>query len=159
MEWVETTARTVEEAKEQALDRLGVGEEDAEFEVLDEPRAGQLGPVEVVGVAEQLKAAADAEDHRAAGGRGVQGVALDRREVLGAERLVAVLAAAHVVEVVRVGVQRLAGLRPGELETDAAPLAAALQEEQVAAVGVDVHQVRIQRAHPQHLNITTHDPT
>ena len=45
MEWVETTARTVEEAKEQALDQLGVGEDDAEFEVLDEPRAGLFGRV------------------------------------------------------------------------------------------------------------------
>ena len=45
MEWVETTARTVEEAKEQALDQLGVAEDDAEFEVLDEPRAGLFGRV------------------------------------------------------------------------------------------------------------------
>jgi spoIIIJ-associated protein len=45
MEWVETTARTIEEAKEQALDQLGVAEDDAEFEVLDEPRAGLFGRV------------------------------------------------------------------------------------------------------------------
>ena len=45
MEWVETTARSVEEAKEQALDQLGVAEDDAEFEVLDEPRAGLFGRV------------------------------------------------------------------------------------------------------------------
>jgi spoIIIJ-associated protein len=45
MEWVETTARTVEEAKDQALDQLGVAEDDAEFEVLDEPRAGLFGRV------------------------------------------------------------------------------------------------------------------
>ena len=45
MDWVETTARTVEEAKEQALDQLGVAEDDAEFEVLDEPRAGLFGRV------------------------------------------------------------------------------------------------------------------
>ena len=43
MEWVETTARTVEEAKELALDRLGVHEEDAEFDVLEEPRPGLFG--------------------------------------------------------------------------------------------------------------------
>ncbi len=43
MEWVETTGRTVEEAKELALDRLGVHEEDAEFEVVDEPRPGLFG--------------------------------------------------------------------------------------------------------------------
>ena len=45
MEWVETTARTVDEAKEQALDQLGVAEDDAEFEVLDEPKPGLFGRV------------------------------------------------------------------------------------------------------------------
>lgn len=43
MEWVETTARTIEEAKEAALDQLGVDEQDAEFEVLEEPRSGLFG--------------------------------------------------------------------------------------------------------------------
>jgi spoIIIJ-associated protein len=43
MEWVETTGKTVEEAKDAALDRLGVDEQDAEFEVLEEPRAGLFG--------------------------------------------------------------------------------------------------------------------
>jgi spoIIIJ-associated protein len=43
MEWVEITARTVEEAKEQALDRLGVAAEDADFEVLSEPKPGLFG--------------------------------------------------------------------------------------------------------------------
>jgi predicted RNA-binding protein Jag len=43
MEWVETTARTVEAAKERALDRLGVEEKDAEILVLYEPRGGLLG--------------------------------------------------------------------------------------------------------------------
>jgi spoIIIJ-associated protein len=43
MEWVETTAKTVEEARNLALDELGVGDEDAEFEVLEEPRAGLFG--------------------------------------------------------------------------------------------------------------------
>ena len=45
MEWVVFTARTVDEAKELALDHLGVGDEDAEFEVLEEPRAGLFGRV------------------------------------------------------------------------------------------------------------------
>jgi spoIIIJ-associated protein len=45
MEWVETTGRTVEEAKSAALDQLGVGEDDAEFEILDEPRSGLFGRV------------------------------------------------------------------------------------------------------------------
>ena len=44
MEWVEITGRTVEEAKEAALDQLGVDTEDAEFEVLEEPTQGPLRP-------------------------------------------------------------------------------------------------------------------
>lgn len=43
MEWVEVTARSLEEAKGQALDRLGVAEGDAEFEVLEEPKQGLFG--------------------------------------------------------------------------------------------------------------------
>jgi spoIIIJ-associated protein len=43
MEWVETTGKTIEDAKEQALDQLGVADDDAEFEVLEEPRAGLFG--------------------------------------------------------------------------------------------------------------------
>ncbi|MFM9038107.1 MAG: Jag N-terminal domain-containing protein, partial [Actinomycetota bacterium] len=45
MEWVETTGKTIEEAKSIALDRLGVADEDAEFEVLDEPKPGLFGRV------------------------------------------------------------------------------------------------------------------
>jgi spoIIIJ-associated protein len=43
MEWVETTGRTLEEAKEVALDQLGVDEQDAEFEVLEEAKSGLFG--------------------------------------------------------------------------------------------------------------------
>ena len=43
MEWVEVTGRTVEEAKEAALDQLGVDEQDAEFEVVEEPKSGLFG--------------------------------------------------------------------------------------------------------------------
>jgi spoIIIJ-associated protein len=43
VEWVETTGRTVEEAKDAALDQLGVDEEDAEFEIVEEPRLGLFG--------------------------------------------------------------------------------------------------------------------
>ena len=43
MEWVVTTGRTVEEAKDAALDELGVDEHDAEFEVLEQPRQGLFG--------------------------------------------------------------------------------------------------------------------
>ena len=45
MEWVEITGRTVEEAKEAALDQLGVDTVDAEFEVLEEPSRGLFGKV------------------------------------------------------------------------------------------------------------------
>lgn len=43
MEWVETTGRTIEEAKDAALDQLGVDEDDAEFEILEEPKSGLFG--------------------------------------------------------------------------------------------------------------------
>lgn len=43
MEWVETTAKTVDEAKDLALDQLGVTADEAEFEVMDEPRPGLFG--------------------------------------------------------------------------------------------------------------------
>jgi spoIIIJ-associated protein len=43
VEWVETTGKTVEEAKDRALDQLGVDEHDAEFEVLEEPKVGLFG--------------------------------------------------------------------------------------------------------------------
>jgi len=49
VEWVETTGKTVEEAKEAALDQLGVDEAEAEFEVLEEPRAGLFGRTRGVG--------------------------------------------------------------------------------------------------------------
>ena len=43
MEWVETTGKSVEQAKEAALDQLGIHEDEAEFEVIDEPRPGLFG--------------------------------------------------------------------------------------------------------------------
>jgi spoIIIJ-associated protein len=43
MDWVETTGRTVEEAKKLALEQLGVEESDAEFEVISEPKIGLFG--------------------------------------------------------------------------------------------------------------------
>ena len=45
MEYVETTGRTIEDAKEAALDQLGVDEVEAEFEVLEEPKTGLFGRV------------------------------------------------------------------------------------------------------------------
>lgn len=43
MEWIETTANTIEEAKELALDQLGVDESEAEFEILEEPKTSLFG--------------------------------------------------------------------------------------------------------------------
>ena len=43
MEWVETTGKTIEEARELALDQLGVDASEAEFETLEEPKSGLFG--------------------------------------------------------------------------------------------------------------------
>ena len=43
MEWVEITATTIEDAKALALDRLGIDDGDAEFEIVEEPKAGLFG--------------------------------------------------------------------------------------------------------------------
>ena len=43
MEWIETTGVSVDEAKERALDRLGVAEDDLEYQVLAEPTSALFG--------------------------------------------------------------------------------------------------------------------
>ncbi|MGA0815122.1 MAG: Jag N-terminal domain-containing protein, partial [Ilumatobacteraceae bacterium] len=43
MEWVTITAATMEDAKAMALDQLGVAAEDAEIEVVEEPKPGLFG--------------------------------------------------------------------------------------------------------------------
>lgn len=45
MEWVETTGKTLDDAKDRALAELGVDETEAEIEVLEEPRMGLFGKV------------------------------------------------------------------------------------------------------------------
>ena len=40
MDWIEVAARSVDDAKELALDRLGVIEDELEFEIIEEPRGG-----------------------------------------------------------------------------------------------------------------------
>lgn len=45
MEWVETTGRDIDEAKERALDELGVDADEAEFEIVEEAKAGLFGLV------------------------------------------------------------------------------------------------------------------
>lgn len=43
MQWVVTTGRSVDEAKERALDALGIDEDDLEFEVVAEPSSSLFG--------------------------------------------------------------------------------------------------------------------
>lgn len=45
MSWIEVTGRTIEEAKDLALDRLGVDERDAEFEIVEDAETGWFGRV------------------------------------------------------------------------------------------------------------------
>ncbi len=43
MEWLEVTGKTIVQAEEAALDRLGVDRSEAEFSVVDEPKSALLG--------------------------------------------------------------------------------------------------------------------
>jgi spoIIIJ-associated protein len=43
MDWIEVSAKTLDDAKELALDRLGVVEDELEYEVIDEPKGGLFG--------------------------------------------------------------------------------------------------------------------
>jgi spoIIIJ-associated protein len=43
MEWIEVQAKSLDEAVELALDRLGVVADELEYEVIDEPRTGLFG--------------------------------------------------------------------------------------------------------------------
>src|ERR1019366_4581618 len=45
MDWVETTGKSIEEATDRALAHLGVHRDDAEVEVMEEPKAGLFGRV------------------------------------------------------------------------------------------------------------------
>ncbi len=45
MDWVETTGKSIEEATDRALAHLGVHRDDAEVEVIEEPKAGLFGRV------------------------------------------------------------------------------------------------------------------
>jgi spoIIIJ-associated protein len=47
VEWVEVAGKTVQEATEQALDQLGVSLDDAEVDVVNEPKMGLFGRVRV----------------------------------------------------------------------------------------------------------------
>lgn len=43
MEWIETTAKTVDEARDLAIEKLGIDESEAELEILEEPKQGLFG--------------------------------------------------------------------------------------------------------------------
>ena len=45
MDWVETTGKSVDEATERALAHLGVHRDDAEVEIIEEPKAGLFGRI------------------------------------------------------------------------------------------------------------------
>ncbi len=45
MDWVETTGKSIDEATDRALAHLGVHRDDAEIEVLEEPKAGMFGRI------------------------------------------------------------------------------------------------------------------
>ena len=131
---------------------------DRDRDVPDQPRAvgahrtqveqadsGEGLIAELVAVAEQLIAAAHAEQHRAPRGGRVERLPLVRHQIQRTTLLVAVLPPADVVEVGAVGIKRVADRHARQFEAEPAPSAAALQHQEVAAVGVDVHHVRIQR--------------
>src|ERR1035438_2399793 len=45
MDWVETTGKSIEEATDRAIAHLGVHRDDAEVEVMEEPKAGLFGRI------------------------------------------------------------------------------------------------------------------
>src|SRR5215207_234941 len=116
---------------------------------VDQPEAGDPLFVELVAVAKELITAADGEQDGAAVDRCGDRVALARQHVGGDDALVAILPAADVDQVVGVGVDRLAGPGGSVLEADPPPLTTTLKEEHVAAVGVDVHLLGVQRQQSQ----------
>src|SRR5215213_9897498 len=109
-----------------------------------DPEAGQPLLAELVAVPEQLVAAAYREQYGAVIGRPGKRLALGCDHVGGDRALVAILPAADVEEVMRGRVDGIAGAGARVGEPDPAPLAAPLQEDDVAAVGVDVHLVWIE---------------
>src|SRR5215210_7670824 len=111
-----------------------------------EPDAGKLDVLAVaVETAEQLVPTADGEHRGAAVNGGAHVVAL-RGEVDRDERLLSILAAADVEKVVRPRPQRVTHRHGVDLELVSAPVRAACENGDVAAVGVDVQVVGIQVA-------------
>ena len=114
---------------------------------VEDARAGQLDARPVaVEAAEELVAAADREQRRRRLPTASSSSAALRRDVRRNERLLAVLAAADVEEIVLSGPQRIAHPDRPHLELDPAPGGAPGQNGHVAAVGVDVQVVRVEVA-------------
>ena len=116
---------------------------------VDQAKARQALLAELVAAAQQLVATADGEHDRAVANRIGERPSLALDHVGGDGSLVAILATAEIDEVVLARVEALSGSGSRVLEVDPAPLAAALQEEDVAAVGVDVHLLRVESEQAQ----------
>ncbi len=74
MEWVETTGSSIELALDAALDELGVDEDEVEFEVLEQPKAGLFGriganPARIRARVKPLSREKPGERNRGRGGR------------------------------------------------------------------------------------------
>jgi hypothetical protein len=123
-----------DQARPGVANRLQIG--DAE--------AGDRSISQLIAVAEQLVAAADGEQSGAILDGRRDRLTLRPQHVLGNEHLIAVLPAPDVDQVMRARIESLAGAGGGVLEGDAAPLTAALQEEDVAAIRVDVHLLGVE---------------
>ena len=96
-----------------------------------------------VAAPEQLVSATDGE-HRRAGVDGPPQAVSASSEIGGDERLLAVLAAADVDEVVGPRLERVTGLDAGHLERVPAERSATREHRDIAAVRVDVEVVRIE---------------
>src|SRR3954454_9067028 len=99
---------------------------------------------ELVAVSEQLVAAADGQQGRAVLHRERDRVALGPEHVLGDQCLVAVLPAADVDQVMLARREAITGTGRLVAEGNSPPLAAPLEEDHVAAVGVDVHLLGVE---------------
>ena len=99
-----------------------------------------------VAAAEQLVAAADRQECSAAGDDGLDQRGRLCREILRDEQLLAVLAAADVVEIVRSRDDRVVHGDRVDVELVSAPGCAACEHGDVSAVGVDIEVVRVEMA-------------
>ena len=73
MEWVVTSGRTIEEATEHALDQLGVDEQDAEVEVVQDAQKGLFGRLRAEAQVRGVRPTAPGPRPSGASGVGVTG--------------------------------------------------------------------------------------